>query len=111
MADDGRWQFGLVSCASPGPACAAEHDRVQEPQSRDRAVDRARAGAALVLLDLEVAQVFGRGGIGWPPQIGGKAPDMPDILILGAREQAPHHHIVQHTLAQRADGEQWSSSR
>jgi hypothetical protein len=52
-----------------------------------------------MLPDLEVAEIFAGGRIGWPPQIGGEAPDVADILVLGAGQQSSHHHVVQHSLA------------
>lgn len=56
-----------------------------------------------MLSDLEVARIFRDGRIGRASQIGGKASDVAHILVLGAREQAPHHYIVLHPVAQRAD--------
>lgn len=78
--------------------------RVEEAQRRDGAVDCTRVGAALVLVDLEFAQVLGRGGIGRTLEESGKALDVAHILVLRAGREPAHHHIVLHPLAQRTDG-------
>ena len=62
------------------------------------------AYAALVLVHLKPANILSRRRIGRPPEEGGEAAHNTDVVALGIRSQAAHCHIVEHTLAQRADG-------
>lgn len=84
---------------SPERAPPPERHRVEEAQRRDRAVDRAGVGAALVLMDIEGTQVLGRGGVRRTFKEGGKALDVANVLMLGSRRQTAHHHVVEHPLA------------
>ena len=56
-----------------------------------------------MLVDLEVAQILRRGGIGRALEEGGKALDVAHILVLRAGREPAHHHVVLHTLTQWAD--------
>jgi len=81
----------------------ANRHREQEAQRRYGAVDGCRAGAASMLVQLEVAQILGRRGIGRTAQEDGETPDVPDVVVLRVRSQAPHHHVMLHALTERAD--------
>lgn len=61
------------------------------------------SGPALVLVNLEVTQVFGGGRVGRTLKESSKALDVANILMLGPGRQAAHHHVVLHPLAQRTD--------
>ncbi len=52
-----------------------------------------------MLVDLEVAQIFGGGGVRRTFEESGKALDVADILMPGPRRQTAHHHVVLHPLA------------
>ncbi|GGC06497.1 hypothetical protein GCM10011494_26380 [Novosphingobium endophyticum] len=73
---------------APCQIAPPERHRVQEAQGRNRAIDGARTGAALVLVDLEIAQILRRRRVGRTAEVGGKAPDVADVLFLRARQQA-----------------------
>src|SRR5579872_6849051 len=53
-----------------------------------------------MLLDLEIAQILGRGRIRRASKVGSKTPHVADVLVLGSRQQTPHHHVMLHPLAQ-----------
>ena len=80
-----------------------QRHREQEAQRRDRAVDRRRADAVLMLVQLEAPDVLGRRGVGSAPKERGKAPDMTNVVLLRMRSQAPHQHVLLHALAKRRD--------
>jgi len=76
----------------------------QEAQGRDRAIDRRRSDAVLMLRELETSNILADGCITSAPKEGGEAPDMPDVVLLGMPAQAAHQHILLHALAERCDG-------
>ena len=62
----------------------------QESQRPDRAIDRCRAYAVLMLVQLETPNVLGRRGVRSTAKKRGEAPDMTNVVVLRARSQAPH---------------------
>ena len=80
-----------------------ERDGEQEAERRHRADDGARPDAALVLHELETAQVFFRRGVGRATEEGSQTLHMPNIILLGVGTETPHHHVMLHPLTQRAD--------
>lgn len=97
--------FALVRTAcrdqSARQVTAPERDGVEEAQRRHRAVYGARAGSALVLVDLEIAQILCGCRIEWSAQVGCEAPDVPNdwSCVRGSRP----HYVVLHARAQQAD--------
>ncbi|MNV98657.1 hypothetical protein D3C71_1939370 [compost metagenome] len=57
-----------------------------------------------MLVQLEAADIIGRGGIGCAAQKRSKAPNVTDIIVLGMHAQAAHQHILLHALAERRGG-------
>lgn len=62
-----------------------------------------RTMKALALLDLEPAHVVRRRRVGRPAEERGEAPDVADIVALGGARKAPHVHVFDQPLTQRAD--------
>jgi hypothetical protein len=77
--------------------------REKEPQRRDDAVHRRHGNASLALLDLEAVQILRRGRVGCAPQKRGEAPDVADVVALRLGREPAHIHVVDQSLAQRAD--------
>jgi hypothetical protein len=77
--------------------------REEEPQRRDDAVHRWGGNARLALLDLEAAQILRSGRVGRAPQKRGEAPDVANVVALGHGRDPAHVHVVDQSLAQRAD--------
>ena len=80
-----------------------ERVREEEPQRRDDAVHRRHGNAGLALLDLEAAQILRHGRVRRAPQKRGEAPDVADVVALGLEREPAHIHVVDQSLAQRAD--------
>lgn len=62
-------------------------------------VDRRCTRAALVLMDLETAQIICGRRIGRAAQKGSQTPNMTDIVMLGMWAETLHYHVVLHPLA------------
>ena len=81
-----------------------EGDGEEEAQRRHGSVDGGRLDASLGLMDLEAADVLGRRAVGRAFEEGGEASDAADVVALGLLPQAAQAHVVEHALAQRANG-------
>jgi len=57
-----------------------------------------------MLVQLEAADIIGRGGIGCAAQKRSKAPNVPDVVLLGVPAQTAHQHVLLHALAKRSGG-------
>jgi hypothetical protein len=75
----------------------------EKAERRHRAVDGGWLYAALGLVDLEPANVLGRRRIRRPPEEGGEAAHITDVVALRLRSQATHRHVFEHALSQSTD--------
>jgi len=83
---------------------ASERDREEEPQRDDRAIDRSGAKPASRHMQLKPPQVFAGRRIGRTPEKSREALDVADLVLLRGRLKAAKRHVLDHALAQRADG-------
>ena len=83
---------------------ALERDVEEELQPADRGVERHRRGAGIDQVQLVVAQVLHRGAIGRAPQIAREPAHRADVRTLRLGGELAHPHVVEHALAQGADG-------
>ena len=81
-----------------------ERDLEEEPQRRARRVDAPRADLMLGEMQLISTKVLARGGIRRTAEKGREVPHVPDVVPLGVFGEPTRRHIVDHALAQRADG-------
>jgi hypothetical protein len=77
--------------------------REEEPQRRYNAVHGRHRDADLALLDLEAAQILRRGRGGRASHECGEPPNVADVVALRLVRKPAHVHIVDQSLAQRAD--------
>ena len=82
---------------------AVERVREEEPERADDAVHRWRRHASLVLLELELPDILGARGVGRATQPGREPSDVAKIVTLRLRGEPAQGHIVDQSLAQRAD--------
>ena len=75
----------------------------EEAQGRDDGVHRWHAETGLLHGDLKTAQVLSGRRIGRAFEKGGQAPHVAQIIALRRARETPHGHVVDQTLAQRAD--------
>lgn len=61
---------------------ALEDYTEQEAHGRYGPIDGCRTDSTLMLIDLKPPEIFDRGRIGRLAQKGGKAPNMPDVVLL-----------------------------
>jgi hypothetical protein len=76
----------------------------EEPQHRHRRVDGRRLNAARGQVQLERAQVFRSRGVGGPAQKRRQFLDSADVVTLRIGCEPAQAHVLEHALAQRADG-------
>jgi hypothetical protein len=60
--------------------------------------------AGLRLMQLEGAQILGRCGIRRTAKERGEGLDVMDIIVARLLDEVAHRHVLDHALAQRADG-------
>jgi len=80
------------------------HRVEEEPQHRHGRIDGWRLNAGLGQMQLERTQLFGRRSIGGPAQEGRQLLDSSDVVALRIGREPTQAHVVEHALAQRADG-------
>src|SRR5438874_2968798 len=87
-----------------GKIVPPQRDAEQKPHPRHDPVAIADAQPALDQVQLEAADVVSCRRVGRAPQKRGKAPAAVDVASLRVAPQLAGGHILDHTLAQRADG-------
>jgi hypothetical protein len=87
-----------------GEIVPPERDTQQEPHPGHDAVAIADAEPALDQVQLEAADIVGGGGVGQALEIGGKPLAAVDVAALRMPPELACGHILDHALAQRADG-------
>src|SRR5262249_39483065 len=87
-----------------GKIMPAQRHLQQEPQSRHDAVAVGDAAAALHHALLEGADVVGGGSVGRALEERGKPLAAVDVAALRVPPEVARDHVVDHALAQRADG-------
>jgi len=78
-----------------------QRDLEQEPERRERRVERDRRHTRLDKVQLEAPQILGRGRVGRAAQKPGQPPHAADVGLLRAVLHPPHAHVFDHALAQR----------
>jgi hypothetical protein len=87
-----------------GEIVPPERDTQQEPHPGHDAVAIADAQSALDQVQLEAADIVGGGGVGRALEIGGEPLAAVDVAPLRMPPELACSHILDHALAQRADG-------
>ena len=87
-----------------GEIVPPQRDAEQEPHPGHDPVAIADAQPALDQMQLEAADIVGRRGVGRALQEGGEPPAAVDVASLRVRPQLAGSHVLDHALAQRADG-------
>ena len=95
---------GHGSDETSGKLPLPEGHSIEKPQRRDGAVDRRRTRTFLVLVDLEATQILWRCRVGRAAEKAGEPADVATILLLRARQQPAHHHVLLHALTERLGG-------
>ncbi len=109
LAEDERHLLRLLDEIHLGQQIeASQRDAEQKAQARHGTVARDRADARLAQMQLEAAQVVGRGGLRRAIEPGREPPAGANMADLGARHHAAGNHILDHALAQRAAGGRFS---
>jgi len=75
-----------------------ERHAEEEAKSRNRGIDARRLHAALRLMNLETADILGRGRIRRTSQEGREASDGADVVALRSLSQIAHCHVFKHAL-------------
>lgn len=88
----------------PGQVRPIQRHGEEEAQGRDRAVDARWLHAGLGLVQLEAAQILRRRRARRPADEGRERPDVPNVIAAGLLVEAAHGHVLDHALAERADG-------
>lgn len=65
---------------------------------------RCVAKLCLSQVQLELPHILGRGGLRRAAEEGREASDLTDVIGAGLLDEMAHRHVVDHALAQRADG-------
>jgi hypothetical protein len=76
-------------------------DAEEEPQRYDANVERAGRHPGLDHVQLPLAQIVGRGGVGRPPERGGEQLHVADVRLLRLLGQAADVHVLDHPLTDR----------
>jgi hypothetical protein len=83
---------------------AFERHGEKEPQRGNGSVDRPRAYLLLRHMQLKAAKIVARRRIGRPAEESREGPNMPNVVLPSRFAEAARGHVVDHALAQRADG-------
>src|SRR6516225_1709145 len=104
MASSRLASSGLITSGSlGGEIVPPQRDAEQKPHPRHDPVAIADAQPALDQVQLEAADVVSCRRVGRAPQERGEAPAAVDVASLRMAPQLAGSHILDHTLAQRAD--------
>ena len=76
----------------------------KEPQRGDGGVDGPWADLLLGQMQLISAKILARGRVRRTAEKGREGPDVPDVVFLHLLLESARRHVVDHALAQRADG-------
>src|SRR5882724_10564881 len=76
----------------------------EEPERRHGRVDARWLQTGLGQMQLESAQLFGGRGVGGTAEESRKPLDGTNVLALRIGYEPAHVHVIEHALAQRADG-------
>src|ERR1700751_5960005 len=88
----------------PGHLGAVERHGKKKTQRRNRAVDARRTYASPGLMELKTAKILRDGLIRRTAQKRGESLDLADIIVARLFDEVAHPHVLDHALAQQADG-------
>jgi hypothetical protein len=87
-----------------GELGAVQRGGEEEAQRRGRAVEGRRLHATLGQVHLVAAHIVGRGRVGRAAEEAGESLDVADIVASRLLAELAYRHVLEHALAQRADG-------
>src|SRR5262245_60488436 len=87
-----------------GELGAVQRGGEEEAQRRGRAVQRRRLHPTLGQMHLVAAYIVGRRRVGRAAEEAGESLDMADIVAARLLAEFAYRHVLEHALAQRADG-------
>ena len=102
--DEGYFARLVDQGETPGQIDPIEGDGEEEAQGRDRRVAAGWGHAAFGQVQLELPHILRRGGLRRAAEEGREASDLADVISAGLLDEMAHRHVIDHALAQRADG-------